>query len=70
MKEGKEKQLRDFRKAVRQVIADYMASEGCSCCQNTKAHKESEEKLAKLLKVPKYRDGSGYDFPKFKTKSL
>lgn len=58
---------RTERKKLRTAIADYMQSEGCACCRNIKAHKEHEEALAKLLKVPKYKDQSGYDFNKFAT---
>lgn len=52
---------------VRQALADYIASEGCSCCCNVKPHDEAKVRLAKLLHVPKYRDGSGYDFYRFTT---
>jgi hypothetical protein len=57
-----------LREQIRQALADYMWSEGCSCCQNTDAHNEAKAKFAKLLKVPKWKDGSGYDFGKFQTK--
>lgn len=50
---------------IRQTIADYMQSEGCNCCRDIEGHKKHEEKLAKLLGVPKYKDGSGYNFNKF-----
>ena len=56
-------------KTIRQAVADYMLSEGCSCCRSIDAHKEHEARLAKLLRVPKYKDGSGYDFGKFRSKS-
>lgn len=56
------------RKELRTAIADYMKSEGCSCCRDTQAHKEAEARIAKILLVPKYQDGSGYDFSKFETK--
>ena len=52
---------------IRQALADYMRSEGCSCCENTTAHEESKERLAKLLDVPAYDDNSGYDFWQFVT---
>lgn len=61
------KELSKFRKEIREAVANYMASEGCSCCEDME-HEEHEEILAKLLNVPKYKDGSGYDFPKFRTK--
>lgn len=55
-------------KEVRQAVADYMRSEGCSCCRSIEAHEKHKERLAKLLRVPKYSDGSGYDFSKFGSK--
>jgi hypothetical protein len=55
----------EFRRRVRAALANYMHSEGCSCCQNVEGHKEDEEVLAKLLKVKKYSDGSGYDFRRY-----
>lgn len=55
-------------KEIRQAIADYMYSEGCSCCRDVDAHDEHKARLAKILRVPKYSDGSGYDFSKFRTK--
>jgi methionine aminopeptidase len=53
---------------VRQAIADYMQSEGCSCCGDYAGHKAHAEILGRLLRVPKYRDGSGYDFSRFISK--
>lgn len=60
--------MKDFKKQIRNALADYMASEGCSCCENTEEHKKAETRLAKLLRIPKYSDGSGYDFGKYETK--
>lgn len=56
------------RKQIRQAVADYMQSEGCGCCGNGDAHREHKATLATLLRVPRYHDGSGYDFGRFKTK--
>ena len=53
---------------MRRAVADYMSSEGCSCCQDTDEHNKHEARLGKLLRVPKFKDGSGYDFWKFRTK--
>ena len=53
-------------KEIRQAVADYVFSEGCSCCEGHD-HDDHKAVLAKLLNVPKYDDGSGYDFFKFKT---
>ncbi len=54
-------------KAIRTAVADYMRSEGCGCCGDYEGHKEHAAILGKLLNVPKYKDGSGYDFTKFRT---
>lgn len=53
-------------KAIRNAVADYMYSEGCSCCQNREAHEINRERLAKLLKVPKKDDW--YNFGPYRTK--
>ncbi len=58
---------RKLRAEMRQAVADYMSSEGCSCCQDVGRHEENEIKLAKLLNIPKYDDGSGYDFSRYRT---
>lgn len=52
---------------IREAVANYMQSEGCSCCEG-ESHEADKERLAKLLRVPKYKDGSGYDFGKFESK--
>lgn len=53
--------------AIREAVANYMASEGCGCCANHNVHYIYKRDLAKLLDVPQYSDGSGYDFGKFET---
>lgn len=60
--------LSNLRRALRTAVADYMRSEGCSCCSNRPAHELHEAVLAKLLRVPKYPDGSGFDFAKYRSK--
>jgi len=62
------KELSDFKKKLREAVANYMRSEGCSCCQDRDAHQEHKELLGKLLNVPKYSDGSGREFSKYQTK--
>ncbi len=59
--------LSEFRKAVRQAVADYMRAEGCDCCRDRKAHAAAAKRLAKLLRVPKYGDSSGHDFARFRS---
>jgi hypothetical protein len=53
---------------IRAAVANYIRSEGCSCCQDIDAHTKAAEVLAKLLEVDPYDDGSGYDFYKYVTK--
>lgn len=55
------------RAEIRRLIADYMRSEGCSCCQDLEAHARHAEALAKVLKVRKYDDGSGYNFAHYRS---
>jgi hypothetical protein len=50
---------------IREAVADYMRSEGCSCCEDIEAHEQHKARLAKLLNVEPYSDGSGYDFQKW-----
>ena len=57
----------EILKMIRQAVADYMYSEGCSCCRDVYAHKEHEKRLAELLNVQPYEDGSGYDFSVYRT---
>ena len=54
------------RQGVRVAVANYMGSEGCSCCRNIAAHEKHEKILAELLDVEKYDDNSGYDFLKYR----
>lgn len=55
-------------KEIREAIANYIASEGCGCCADGDKHREHRRILGKLLKVPMYKDKSGYNFSKFVTK--
>ena len=52
---------------IREAVADYMFSEGCSCCRDIDAHIEHEKRLGELLFVDPYSDGSGYDFSKYRS---
>lgn len=52
---------------IRRALADYMQSEGCSCCRDDEAHKKHKQHLAYLLEVPPYEDNSGWNFDKFAT---
>jgi len=46
---------------IRRAVAEYLYSEGCGCC-SADNHSENGERLAVLLGVKKYEDGSGYDW--------
>ena len=61
-------EMKAFRKELRQALADYISSEGCSCCESTDDHAAAKARLGKMLNVPQYDDGSGYDFYKYRSK--
>lgn len=62
-------ELLQLRRKLRAAIADYMANEGCTCCEDTKGHEAALERVAKLLNVKKYPDGSGYNFTPYETRN-
>ena len=55
--------------SLRTAVADYIGSEGCSCCRGFN-HDEHEKELGKLLAVPKYDDDSGYNFSQFQSEEV
>ena len=55
-------------KKIREGVANLICASGCSCCRDTDGWEEAKKLLAYILRVPKYSDGSGYNFSKFKTK--
>lgn len=59
--------IKDFKKKIREALANYISSEGCDCCRGYD-HEQHADVLGKLLNIPKYSDGSGYNFYKYKTK--
>lgn len=66
---SKDKKPKNPIAKIRRALADYIASEGCSCCRDSNRHEEAAKRLAKLLRVKKYPDGSGYDFHAYQTKN-
>jgi hypothetical protein len=64
---GLSKEAKELKSKMRRAFANYRSSEGCGCCEGSK-HEEHEQAIAKLLGVPKYKDGSGYDFSKYQEK--
>lgn len=63
----KDKSTRSFLSEVRTAVADYISTEGCSCCSDYEGHKNAMERLGKLIRMKKYTDGSGYDYSKYRT---
>ena len=59
---------RKERESLRRAVADYMRSEGCSCCRNIDDHNNHKRRLAELLHVEPYEDGSGFDFRKYESR--
>ena len=59
------KELKAFKKKMREALANYLRSEGCSCCRDVISHPEHMKVLGKLLNVPMYKDKSGYDFGRY-----
>ena len=54
----------DMVKDIRAAVADYMYSEGCSCCQS-ESHEDNAKKLAELLGVENYIDEDVPNFYKY-----
>lgn len=52
---------------LRAAVANYVESEGCSCCEGAD-HEKHKTTLAKLLGVRKYKDGSGFNFYHYRRK--
>lgn len=57
-----------LKKQLRAAIADYISTEGCSCCRDSEGHDEAMGRIGKLLNMKKYSDKSGYDYSVYKTK--
>ena len=58
---------REERADLRRLVADYISTEGCSCCQDRERHAAAAAALGKALRVPMYADRSGYDFARSRT---
>ena len=61
--------LEEFKKEVRELIANYMRSEGCSCCQDWEGHAKNKKRLGELLDCGKYDGEDEYDFYQYQTKN-
>ena len=63
--------VRDFLKcqqpptrldALRDLVATLWCAGGCACCRDDDAWEKASNELAELFGVPRYEDGSGYDW--------
>ena len=64
---GKNMSRENLLNEIRNALGDYMWAEGCACCRIQDDWEDAAERLGKLLGVPKYEDGSGYDFYSLRT---
>jgi len=62
-----EEKINTLLAKIRQAVADYICTEGCSCCQDRVGHEKAMKRLGKLLKMEMYSDGSGFDYRKYKS---
>jgi len=60
--------VEEFKKEVRELIANYMRSEGCSCCSDSEAHYINKKLLGELLDCGKYDGEDDYNFHQYATK--
>lgn len=49
-------------KIIRKNVGELIMASGCSCCQNTEEWEKRKKILGYVLRFPKFKDGSGYDF--------
>ena len=62
--------LTETTKRVREEVAKLYCASGCSCCRDDKAWEEAGKELARLLNIPPYEDGSGFNFYKVRDEAL
>ena len=60
--------VEEFKKEVRELIANYMRSEGCTCCQDFEEHAKNKKLLGELLDCGKYDGEDDYNFHQYATK--
>jgi len=58
-------QMIDVEK-IRTAVADYMQTEGCSCCRGVD-HEKNQGVIGEMLGVERYDDDSGWNFSIYKT---
>lgn len=57
---------KSWKAEVRAAFAEYVYTEGCSCCRSDPEHDIAKSTLGRLLGVRKYADRSGYDFYRYR----
>lgn len=66
MQEYADQEKQALKERIRTAVADYIKSEGCSCCRGSD-HDKHQTILARLLDVPRYSDDSGNNFVLFRS---
>lgn len=56
------KRGRFTRERIRHLVARYIRTEGCSCCQDVDAHREAGDALGAALGALRFSDDSGVDW--------
>ena len=54
---------------IRRGVADLLRNAGCGCCGDRERRDEAEDRLGRILRVPRYADGSGHDFSRYESKT-
>lgn len=60
-------EMKAYRKKLREAVAQYMASEGCACCEGD-SHIDDAKELAELIGMSLHKDKSGVDWLKYRPK--
>ena len=55
------------RGTIRAAVADLVRARGCGCCGGGDKWDDAIARLADILEVETYGDGSGYDFTPYET---
>ena len=63
------REINKLRRDLRIAMAEYVATEGCGCCSDRDGHEAAAGRIAKLLRVKPYGDGSGYDWNRYQPKN-
>jgi hypothetical protein len=58
------RELNEMKKSdkIRLLVVQLYCASGCSCCRDDEEWKRCGDALGRLLDIPPYGDGSGFDF--------